>query len=346
MIMMVARWLQVPLAPRHMWRQRLRWLKGSHLYLIGPGSVFFRRQAHMSAFQKGLYWLCPVAHFIQAWAEPVMFTLPFLCLVLKTCPYGMDRRLFFTHIAYLFASAVNTCWYPEGALRRTALAAKFGHRVLWFTSVKAVANTLMVVTGWKNPGHFKFTPKTSLAAGGGGGDEGHTAHLTGALERVGDSPSPRRRRRRPALRDIHRGVSRVTGARARCLPMDGTLDVWVLMAVMALSLFSATIGLRRLAARDALVKWNEDRDALIWIGVVFAVADAAPGLLFLGCAARSLARPALCRAACAPHPCYTARAPHGGHAFSANANCTAKGGVCSTSTLTCAVWTGSRRCRV
>ena len=61
-------WLQVPLEPRFMWRQRLRWLKGAHLFLLGKDSVFFKKQPHMSFYQKSLYWLCPVAHFVQFWA--------------------------------------------------------------------------------------------------------------------------------------------------------------------------------------------------------------------------------------------------------------------------------------
>ena len=59
-----------------MWRQRLRWLKGGHLFLLGPDSVFFKKQPHMSFYQKSIYWLCPIAHFVQFWAEPVLFTLP------------------------------------------------------------------------------------------------------------------------------------------------------------------------------------------------------------------------------------------------------------------------------
>lgn len=58
------------------------------------------------------------------------------------------------------------------------LQAKSGYRVLWFTSVKACINTLMVFSGWKNPGHFKFTPKAGISA-----DE---AAVSGALE-VSDS---------------------------------------------------------------------------------------------------------------------------------------------------------------
>jgi hypothetical protein len=146
-----------------MWRQRLRWLKGGHLFLIGPDSVFFKKQKHMSFYQKSLYWLCPVAHFLLVWAEPILFTLPFVCLVLQVCPYGMDRLLFYTHIFHLAAGFLNSTYYEENWLKKVAFTCKSGYRILWFTSVKAVINTLMVISGFKNPGHFKFTPKAGLA---------------------------------------------------------------------------------------------------------------------------------------------------------------------------------------
>lgn len=68
------------------------------------------------------------------------------------------------------------------------------------------------------------------------------------------------------------------------MPMDGTLDVWVLMACMMIAIFSAIVGIRRLIYRNALLEWNENGDTLIWIGVVFALVDAVPGLFFVGCA--------------------------------------------------------------
>jgi hypothetical protein len=37
-------------------------------------------------------------------------------------------------------------------------------RVLWFTTLKACINTLMVMTGWKKSGIFKATPKLGETA--------------------------------------------------------------------------------------------------------------------------------------------------------------------------------------
>jgi hypothetical protein len=37
--------------------------------------------------------------------------------------------------------------------------------VVWFTTVKACINTVMVMTGWKKSGVFKVTPKLGETAG-------------------------------------------------------------------------------------------------------------------------------------------------------------------------------------
>ena len=73
--------LQVPLDLRSMWRQRLRWFKGGHLFVLNRESIFWRRQPHVTLTQKLAYCLGPIAHFVNCWSEPIMFTLPFFCLV-------------------------------------------------------------------------------------------------------------------------------------------------------------------------------------------------------------------------------------------------------------------------
>ena len=59
-----------------MWRQRLRWFKGSHLFVVRPDSVLFKKLPHMSWYQKSFYWLCPIAHFVMLWAVPVILLTP------------------------------------------------------------------------------------------------------------------------------------------------------------------------------------------------------------------------------------------------------------------------------
>ena len=77
----------------------------------------------------------------------------------------------------------------------------------------------------------------------------------------------------------------VTEMRKHVMPLDGTFDFWVLLCAMSMSLFAAGMGIRTLSKSNALLEWNQG-DSLLWIGVVFAIADATPGLLFLGCATR------------------------------------------------------------
>lgn len=71
------------------------------------------------------------------------------------------------------------------------------------------------------------------------------------------------------------------------MPLDGTFDIWILGFFTILSLTAATFGIIKLAQKNALIEWDEANESLKWIGVVFAIADATPGLLFFGCAAGS-----------------------------------------------------------
>lgn len=42
-----------------------------------------------------------------------MFTLPFVCLVMNKCPYGMDKTLYWTHIAHLMCQFVYSVYHRE-----------------------------------------------------------------------------------------------------------------------------------------------------------------------------------------------------------------------------------------
>ena len=42
-----------------------------------------------------------------------MMTLPFFCLMLRICPYGMDDTLFWTHIAHLMGQFVYSTYHWE-----------------------------------------------------------------------------------------------------------------------------------------------------------------------------------------------------------------------------------------
>jgi hypothetical protein len=76
---------EVPRDARSIWKQRSRWAAAAHMYILDPSSVFWRPQKNMTYWQKSLYWIPMVLHWTLIWAEPVMFSMPIMCL------YGMCR---------------------------------------------------------------------------------------------------------------------------------------------------------------------------------------------------------------------------------------------------------------
>lgn len=108
--------MQVPLEVRAMWRQRFRWFKGGHLFLLSPTSVFFEKHKHMTFYQKTLYWICLVANVLSIYADPVLMALPFLCLVLNVCVYGMDKLLFWTHFWNILIMHIAGSYYRDWSL--------------------------------------------------------------------------------------------------------------------------------------------------------------------------------------------------------------------------------------
>jgi hypothetical protein len=77
--------------------------------------------------------------------EPIMFTMPLLCLVFNICPYGVDALLWTTHFFKLLTTCVVSS-FADWSLELSA-AAVYGQtmsRVLFWVNVKAVLNTVMV----------------------------------------------------------------------------------------------------------------------------------------------------------------------------------------------------------
>eukprot|EP00892_Ulva_mutabilis_P010707 jgi/Ulvmu1/8008/UM004_0244.1 len=167
---------EVPHAPRDFWKQRARWAKASHLYVLDRHSVFWKAQPYMSLYQKSLYGLPLLLHFTVVFTEPIMFTLPLVCLGFDICPYGMDIWLWVTHFMRLLLTFL-VCTHADSLSKRfAALNTLTASRVLFFVNVKAVVNTIMVYLRWKRPGAFKVTRKAEGAeaaspvdSGSGGG---------------------------------------------------------------------------------------------------------------------------------------------------------------------------------
>jgi hypothetical protein len=82
---------------------------------------------------------------------------------------------------------------------------------------------------------------------------------------------------------VHAALSRVTRLRRHCMPMDGTLDLWVLLVITALNVLAVGFGLARLYTKSAFFRWSNASDEnVLWLGVVYGFSEAAPGLMFIG----------------------------------------------------------------
>lgn len=270
--------------------------------MMAPNSIFRKKSEHMSFYQKSLYWICPVSHFSQLLSEPVMFTLPFFCLVMKQCPYGMDIWLFWTHFAHVAMSFIFSIYHWDGRNMWAALSGKSATRILWFTGFKACMNTIMVFSGFKKAGHFKFTAKSTVSA-----DESAVSAPLATFPQYSDgNPTPesnvsmsdlkrnmndsndsvgvqvgKQPKKGAEFSDIHDALSKVSERRKLCMPMDGTFDFWVLLSTTMLTVGSLAYGIARLIERRALLDWS-DKNSLMWLGCIFALVDAAPGALYLG----------------------------------------------------------------
>lgn len=306
--------MQVPLPPRDIWRQRLRWVKCGHLFVLDRDSFFFNRNTRMTLYQKAVWALFPLTSIVQCFCAPVMHTLPFLCVVCEICPFGMDRLLFFTHMPFLGMCFIFTIYHSTFDRMWASLSVRTTVRVLWFTHVKACVNTVMVFSGWKARGQFVVTPKggamvekcgsmpaeLTLAASAAGseiptgrvqksarssksgdGDEDSSGGSGasgggggGACKREGNGSTGKR---------MHAALSRVTEARRRVLPLDGTLDVWVLAVTTSMSIVAMVYGVRGVYKDRETLDWRDGLQALRWMGIVYALVEATPGLLFFGC---------------------------------------------------------------
>jgi len=84
------------------------------------------------------------------------------------------------------------------------------------------------------------------------------------------------------LYHVHNVLSKVTNLRAHCLPFEGTLDFWVLMIITGINAWACVKGFLDANAKGMLFNLGGSTEVnLRLIAVVFAMVEAAPGLLFL-----------------------------------------------------------------
>jgi hypothetical protein len=82
------------------------------------------RTIHTLAMSKALRFDNTFWTLLLLMQEPVIFTIPSCCLVLRICPFGMDILLFYSHFVYFGMITLNSVYYREAYLRRVALMTK------------------------------------------------------------------------------------------------------------------------------------------------------------------------------------------------------------------------------
>jgi hypothetical protein len=295
----------------------LHHMQGGHLFVLNKDSIFFRWQAHVTLMQKLAYCMGPIAHVVQLLAEPVIFTMPLFCIIFQICAFGMDKPLFFTHVFRILGGFIQALHATEWKYIAAGHAARTGSRVQWFTSVKAVINTIMVLTGWKRPPQFKLTPKmkkagelvhdmpeTSVQLGSpielaqrAVGKKRSSSWWSGKQNPQDEMSTILPSRTAAAKEDyclVHKQLSKVTEKRKLCMPLDGTFDVWVIVVVFVINLLALVGGVRYLYWKGALAKWGANLESVVWLGVIWAAVELTPGALFLGCDALPSHSPRLC----------------------------------------------------
>ena len=237
-------WGEVPLPPREIWKQRDRWAKAGHLYVLSKDSVFWKSSPHMGAYAK-LAYCCPmIIHLLSSFSEPVTMAAPALCVLAGVCPYGMNRLLWLSHIMVVVSGGLPLCLSTYFKPWR-AVYTHISSRVQLMVAMKAVVNTIMVMSGLKRPAGFKTSAKAGSVK----------AHGSVAVD-VGCN-----------LRKI--------------MPYDGTIDIWYIIVVFVVSLYSTVRGMLRIATPD-LMNFNADKDSALYLmAVVFCAWECVPGATFL-----------------------------------------------------------------
>ena len=91
------------------------------------------------------------------------------------------------------------------------------------------------------------------------------------------------------LYQVHDKLSTVTEKRKKCMPWEGTLDFWVLMAITLLNVVTVVYGLTQVGQESAIFSLRgTEQQNVEMIALVFALVEATPGILFAWCAATVL----------------------------------------------------------
>ena len=242
---------EVPLPPREIFKQRNRWAKAGHLYILDKDSVFRKSSPFMGWYSKLTYCAPMIIHILSFISEPITILAPPICLLSGLCPFGMSRSLWISHFMSMMSGIVLIC-LPTFPKPWRFIYNHVSNRVQLMVSMKAVVNTLLVMSKLKKPGCFKTSMKS-----------GSTTSLMDADQVSVDLPTQ-------------------INCRHTFLPYDGTIDIWYIASVCSISLLAAGLGLRKAYLNNELITGlGTSQSNLYLLSIVFSLWESVPGLCFI-----------------------------------------------------------------
>jgi len=268
-------------------RQRSRWCKG-HLQ-----ALFSRRdcpllRSGLSLTQRMLYSSGAWAYAAAALTTPALASVPIAALAFDALPFTITPRLACAFVPYFAAVHAVVYWCDAPDLLRALWFGGVATRLLWWTYLKALVNTALWSLGLKRRMAFKTTAKAGVEAAGsvGGAAGGKRGGMPSkAASSVSTISSLSRSQRSISDEDAGPSTSSSpskqgaaameSSASASMLDQAPTVasirDLWAPMALMAASLASAAVGLRRVA--------NGEDSAALDVSIAWACYNALPPLL-------------------------------------------------------------------
>ena len=268
-------------------RQRSRWCKG-HLQ-----ALFSRRdcpllRSGLSLTQRMLYSSGAWAYAAAALTTPALASVPIAALAFDALPFTITPRLACAFVPYFAAVHAVVYWCDAPDLLRALWFGGVATRLLWWTYLKALVNTALWSLGLKRRMAFKTTAKAGVEAAGsvGGAAGGKRGGVPSkAASSVSTISSLSRSQRSISDEDAGPSTSSSpskqgaaameSSASASMLDQAPTVasirDLWAPMALMAASLASAAVGLRRVA--------NGEDSAALDVSIAWACYNALPPLL-------------------------------------------------------------------
>jgi len=271
-------------------RQRSRWCKGHLQALFSRQDCPLLRRG-LSLTQRALYSSGAWAYAAAALTTPALASVPIAALAFNTLPFAITPRLACAFVPYFVAVHAVVYWCDAPDLLRALWFGGVATRVLWWTYFKALANTALWSLGLKRKMAFKTTAKTGVegaSVGGASGGKRGGGVPSKAASSVSTISSLSRSQRSISDEDAAGPSTSSSPSKQKAIAMEASTsssssmidqaptvasirDLWAPMALMAASLASAAVGLRRVAD-------GEDSAALD-VSIAWACYNALPPLL-------------------------------------------------------------------